>query len=395
MKMKFESADKDSQFYSTDPYTVLGVAKEATSDEIKKAWKSLLMDIHPDTSSDPKATEKSQNINVAYDILTGKGGNLGGHTSRPGQQERHNPYSSQSKPDQEHHKKTKQHKTSHDQPKNETKEEEFSQFESNIFKALRTGVDGAYGFRNWLKQAKTNDLKEDRINELFQTEEAKDILKENFLHELMNRSRHDSGPDNILRYIKKWDEVGIKLENLFNLPQTKKYLEDSAKYEIIKPLTDTPDSFLRFVEKWKKASIDLSYVINLPEIKKHLEDYIKDEKIKPLTDTPDEFLRFVEKWKRAGVDLSYVINLPEIKKRLEDSAKYEITKPLTDTPDSFLRFVKKWKRAGLDLSYVINLPDVHKYLEDTYTGMDLHNNMKAKKIIKKWTDAGFDLTQRS
>jgi DnaJ-class molecular chaperone len=53
-------------------YSILEVDKNATIDEIKKAYKKLAIKIHPDKNSSPNATEKFQEINMAYEILSDK-----------------------------------------------------------------------------------------------------------------------------------------------------------------------------------------------------------------------------------------------------------------------------------------------------------------------------------
>ena len=52
-----------------DPYTVLGVAKTATPAEIKKAFRRLAKQFHPDQSKDPKAKERFSEANQAYEIV--------------------------------------------------------------------------------------------------------------------------------------------------------------------------------------------------------------------------------------------------------------------------------------------------------------------------------------
>lgn len=53
-----------------DYYELLGVSKNATKDEIKKAYRKLAMKYHPDRNSDPKAEVKFKEINEAYEFLS-------------------------------------------------------------------------------------------------------------------------------------------------------------------------------------------------------------------------------------------------------------------------------------------------------------------------------------
>lgn len=50
-------------------YDILGVAKKASEDDIKKAYRKLVRQYHPDVSTDPKADEKMGEINNAYETL--------------------------------------------------------------------------------------------------------------------------------------------------------------------------------------------------------------------------------------------------------------------------------------------------------------------------------------
>jgi len=55
----------------TDPYTVLGVAKTASADEIRKAYRKLAKKFHPDLNPGNKEAEsKFKDVQTAYDLLS-------------------------------------------------------------------------------------------------------------------------------------------------------------------------------------------------------------------------------------------------------------------------------------------------------------------------------------
>src|SRR3954452_19478549 len=54
-----------------DPYQTLGVAKKASEDEIKKAYRKLARQYHPDKNpGDKQAEERFKEIQEAYSILS-------------------------------------------------------------------------------------------------------------------------------------------------------------------------------------------------------------------------------------------------------------------------------------------------------------------------------------
>ncbi|UYY56913.1 DnaJ C-terminal domain-containing protein [Sphingomonas sp. S2-65] len=56
-----------------DPYATLGVARGASEADIKKAYRKLAKELHPDRNKDnPQASERFSSVTHAYDLLTDK-----------------------------------------------------------------------------------------------------------------------------------------------------------------------------------------------------------------------------------------------------------------------------------------------------------------------------------
>ncbi|WP_369026507.1 DnaJ C-terminal domain-containing protein [Qipengyuania sp. RANM35] len=56
-----------------DPYSILGVARNATEKDIKSAYRKLAKELHPDRNTDnPKAAERFSEVTRAYDLLSDK-----------------------------------------------------------------------------------------------------------------------------------------------------------------------------------------------------------------------------------------------------------------------------------------------------------------------------------
>jgi len=58
---------------AADPYQTLGVARNATEADIKKAYRKLAKELHPDKNKDdPKKAERFSKVTQAYDLLSDK-----------------------------------------------------------------------------------------------------------------------------------------------------------------------------------------------------------------------------------------------------------------------------------------------------------------------------------
>ena len=52
-----------------DYYEILGVNKNSSIEEIKKKFRKLALEFHPDRNKAPDASEKFKEINEAYQVL--------------------------------------------------------------------------------------------------------------------------------------------------------------------------------------------------------------------------------------------------------------------------------------------------------------------------------------
>ena len=55
---------------ANDYYAVLGVPRDASADDIKKAYRRLARELHPDVNPDVRTQERFKEITQAYEVLS-------------------------------------------------------------------------------------------------------------------------------------------------------------------------------------------------------------------------------------------------------------------------------------------------------------------------------------
>ena len=55
---------------ATDYYGLLKIRRDATQDEVKRAYRRLARELHPDVNPDPETQERFKEITQAYEVLS-------------------------------------------------------------------------------------------------------------------------------------------------------------------------------------------------------------------------------------------------------------------------------------------------------------------------------------
>jgi len=360
-----------ARFFSNDPFKILGVTKESSFEDIKKAKRRLQSEFHPDRNKDEKATEIIQNVNKAYGLLEklnkyGAFSNARKDTeSRAAEGAPPRP-SANERPKSNTYEQPKQNSRAENnfegrKQKGATKEtvEVEKGFYSDLEKSTSSAMFGPKHFTEWVSRAEAAGINSDRIKELVRSAEAQKIFKKSFISEAQSTgggwNASYPGPENLTKYIQQWKEVGIDLSSHLKSPEVSKALADRVTKEIKQRQLPGDDSgdVLRFVESWKKAGVDLSGAIG----SKENIDYLTTKIALSIRGDGGEGGHFA-------------------------SPEYISSSAVT------------WKKAGIDLGDLFNSPQVEKALTDTTTAfLHARNGMRAKGFVQKWMKVGWKPNQ--
>jgi molecular chaperone DnaJ len=65
-----EGCGQEDASVARDYYAILGVPRDASAEQIKRAYRKLARELHPDVNPDAEAQQRFQNITAAYEVLT-------------------------------------------------------------------------------------------------------------------------------------------------------------------------------------------------------------------------------------------------------------------------------------------------------------------------------------
>ncbi len=68
----YDAQGSDADAPQEDPYEALGVSKTATARDIKKAYRKLALQFHPDHNSSAAAADRFRSVNAAHTLLSDK-----------------------------------------------------------------------------------------------------------------------------------------------------------------------------------------------------------------------------------------------------------------------------------------------------------------------------------
>jgi DnaJ-class molecular chaperone len=67
---EYDPHTKAKSSYNGDHYATLQIRKDATQDEVKRAYRKLAREMHPDVNPDPETQERFKEVTQTYEVLS-------------------------------------------------------------------------------------------------------------------------------------------------------------------------------------------------------------------------------------------------------------------------------------------------------------------------------------
>ncbi len=255
-----------------DPYEILGVPRNADAETIKRAYRNLARQHHPDVNPGNVAAEETfKDLAMAYEVLSDP-------TKRKA-------YDSVRKPD-------------------------FFGFGNfnfdlgNIYapptprpaqekKKLHVKEVNLYDPRAFKKYCDSTSLSSEELQMELATPDIQRYLYNRFL---FNISIYGDEPKRILDYLQAWRDVGIEMKPHLDRPETREEIREKIFRKLFL-WQDNPRQFSELVHAWERAGVSLGDILNSPEMHQQLTYRTSFKKsIYGLAHVQS----FVESWKNIG-----------------------------------------------------------------------------------------------
>ncbi|MEK7643981.1 MAG: J domain-containing protein [Patescibacteria group bacterium] len=330
------------QFYSSDPYEVLGVPIGATESESKAAMRLLNQKYHPDVNTDPLATEITKRINGAYAVLRKRrvaGGFDSSHDDRPRPASREESRYRQSPPYTGHEERRN---TGQAHTRREERQDPQSEAEKHLFRVLEMGAK--IFKRRIVDPIGSDHQKEKELMDFFQSERVRKYFRDSLIGEIQLWAW--DRPERIGEYMDEWSSTRFDFKAIVGSPEVRKELVRIASRVISNNHMIIGSRITRQLEFWSEYGVDFSADLcaefSTAENKNLLHDKINTAIIVDCTIDTRDFVEFIESWKTIGLDLGYSVNLP----RSQESIALNVEYLAAIKNSSVKSYVEAWLKAG-------------------------------------------------
>ena len=309
---KFPTSDKKPEIpsewerlFSSDPYRVLDVSKDAGQKEIKAARNNLLKEFHTDLNLHPLAKEIAQRINDAYESL----------------------------------------KTTQNPEKVQVlKQKRETTPEQELIEAIKAGP------AKFLEFVRENKLSQSQIETLFYEKPgfSSNTLAPRAIFGQRILAYLELSPQAFMQHVDEWKKVGLDLDTVTFLSTGRG--RDILGKKLALKVTESPKAYVDYIAEWKAIGIDIDVRGNLNRA--DLNSVIILQYARQAAISPKAFQEYLNDWKQVGVlhQASQLANTPIISKKIDSQAR-----TLLSDPTKFGNYVEEWLKFGWKPSHLLML----------------------------------------